>query len=235
MMDSLFHYLKSNAKRLPEKEAIIHGDRRITYGELFSQACSIASFLNNKGFKKGQRVSILLDNGPEYVASYYGVLAAGGIVVGLNTATKSRDLVNWINHSGSSWLIANSKHPELPEILNQNDNIGCLLIEKYDGLEVNNELYQWQDVLSINANNAPDISTLGTDNQLAAIIYTSGTTGKPKGVTLSHKNLVINTESIISYLELNENDKVMNVLPFYYSYGNSVLHTHLAVGATIVL
>ena len=70
---------------------------------------------------------------------------------------------------------------------------------------------------------------------LAQLIYTSGTTGEPKGVMLTHANLVANTRSIVEYLQLTQNDKVMAVLPFFYSYGNSVLLTHIAVGGSLVV
>jgi acyl-CoA synthetase (AMP-forming)/AMP-acid ligase II len=75
---------------------------------------------------------------------------------------------------------------------------------------------------------------MGRDD-LAQIIYTSGTTAEPKGVMLTHRNLFANTESIIQYLELTHDDKVMVVLPFYYSYGNSLLLTHVACGGTLVI
>jgi len=70
---------------------------------------------------------------------------------------------------------------------------------------------------------------------IAQIIYTSGTTGTPKGVMLRHRNLVANTQSTIEYLRLSERDKIMAVLPFFYSYGNSILLTHIAVGGTLVV
>jgi acyl-CoA synthetase (AMP-forming)/AMP-acid ligase II len=72
-----------------------------------------------------------------------------------------------------------------------------------------------------------------SDLELGSIIYTSGTTAHPKGVMLSHRNLVANTRSIVEYLALTASDVVAMVLPFFYSYGNSVLHTHIAVGGTI--
>lgn len=70
--------------------------------------------------------------------------------------------------------------------------------------------------------------------RIAEIIFTSGSTGKPKGVMLSHKNLVANTASIVEYLELTEGDRMLVVLPFYYCYGLSLLHTHLRVGGSVV-
>jgi acyl-CoA synthetase (AMP-forming)/AMP-acid ligase II len=74
-----------------------------------------------------------------------------------------------------------------------------------------------------------------TEMDLAAIIYTSGSTGQPRGVMLSHRNIVANARSIVEYLGLTANDRVMCVLPFYYVYGLSLLHTHLQVGGSIVL
>ncbi|MBK7712990.1 MAG: AMP-binding protein [Bacteroidales bacterium] len=68
----------------------------------------------------------------------------------------------------------------------------------------------------------------------AEIIFTSGSTGKPKGVMISHKNLIANTESIIKYLKLTQDDRMLVVLPFYYCYGLSLLHTHLRAGGSVV-
>lgn len=72
-------------------------------------------------------------------------------------------------------------------------------------------------------------------NQIAEIIFTSGSTATPKGVMLTHNNIIANTDSIIQYLNLNENDKIMVVLPFFYCYGLSLLHTHIRVGGQLVL
>jgi acyl-CoA synthetase (AMP-forming)/AMP-acid ligase II len=74
----------------------------------------------------------------------------------------------------------------------------------------------------------------GSPDDLLSIAYTSGTTGRPKGVMLAHRNVVANVRSIIEYLELQASDRIAMVLPFYYVYGNSVLHTHVCAGATIV-
>jgi long-chain acyl-CoA synthetase len=72
-------------------------------------------------------------------------------------------------------------------------------------------------------------------NRVAEIIFTSGSTGEPKGVMISHQNICANTDSIIEYLKLTEKDIISVVLPFYYCYGLSLLHTHLKVGGSIVM
>jgi acyl-CoA synthetase (AMP-forming)/AMP-acid ligase II len=74
-----------------------------------------------------------------------------------------------------------------------------------------------------------------SSGELAAIIFTSGSTGKPRGVKISHGNIIANTESIIQYLQLSQTDRIMAVLPLYYCFGASLLHTHLRVGGSVVL
>jgi acyl-CoA synthetase (AMP-forming)/AMP-acid ligase II len=95
------------------------------------------------------------------------------------------------------------------------------------------EAARWSD-LEVPAPISDVAASVATD-QLAAIIYTSGTTGHPKGVMLSHANLAANIRSIQQYLPIAADDRMLCVLPFYYSYGNSVLHSHLAKGATLIL
>jgi long-chain acyl-CoA synthetase len=235
MAPTLVHLLYDSVNRTPDAEAIIHEEQRVTYGRLWQDVSAVAAYLREHGFAAGQRVGILLENSPAYVAAYYGTLAAGGVAIGLNTAAKARDLVNWLRHSGTSWLFADAHHAELPELIQACGN-GLRLVIVGDDSDVVHEghLASWDEVTTAEAA-APDLAAIADGEQPAAIIYTSGTTGKPKGVTLSHRNLVSNVRSILAYLDLTAGDRILNVLPFYYSYGNSVLHTHLAVGGSLVL
>ena len=232
MINSLVHILKNVVRHSPNIEAIVDEKSRISYEQLWEYILSIAHHLKKQGLKKNERVAILIDNSVEYVSIYYGVQAAGGITVGLNTSAMVRDLDTWIEHSGATWLFANARHPELPKLINS--------IEKHFKLVLigdNNNIksdFNWKDIISKKYVDL-DLSVINNPDDPAAIMYTSGTTGTPKGVTLSHKNLVTNIQSILAYLKLTEKDRVLNVLPFYYTYGNSVLHTHLAVGGTIII
>jgi len=158
---------------------------------------------------------------------------AGGVAVALNTATKARDLTNWLAQCGARWLIADAQHPELDEVL-KSAPPGLRVICVGGARPASDTSFRWDDIMASFDGKAPPFETC-EPRSAAAIIYTSGTTGKPKGVTLSHGNLASNTESILAYLGLTHEDRCLNLLPFYYSYGNSVLHTHLAVGATLVL
>jgi acyl-CoA synthetase (AMP-forming)/AMP-acid ligase II len=233
MMQNLASNLRRVYLERPDAIAVVHDERRISYSELWKMSQGIMLHLRNHGFKAGERVSILLQNSPEYIASYYAILAMGGVVVALNTAAKQRDLSNWLVHSGSSWLIADSEHPELPQILA--DFNGRVLLIDDKNIANGDDLEFSLDNIIGDFEKEIEVNTQVKGNAPAAIIYTSGTTGSPKGVTLSHSNLINNTRSIIEYLGLGSTDSIVNVLPFYYSYGNSILHTHIAVGGTIVL
>jgi long-chain acyl-CoA synthetase len=234
MTNTLCSLLIKSAESFPDREAIVHGHSSVTYRRLSAWSASVAAYLCREGLKQGDRIGILVQNSVEYVAIYYGILAAGGVVVSLNTATRARDLSNWLVHSDVSWFFAEASHSEFETTL-QNIPAKINIIEVGNS-RLNSEAFRHINLAEVFADDHgelqnPDIVA----DDLAAIIYTSGTTGHPKGVMLSHRNIYTNTCSILDYLELRHTDRVMNVLPFCYSYGNSVLHTHLAVGASIVL
>lgn len=235
MPESLVNLLHKSAHAFPDKEAVTHGNIRVTYADLWNQVGHVASFLKDRKLCAGSRVGILIQNCPEYISTYYGILAAGGVAVGLNSAAKARDLVNWLKHSDAKWLFAQSSHSELQDVVNAlGDAVSVVQIGGPKSTPNATQYISWSDVQE--SKYASEASTeIENHNDPAAIIYTSGTTGKPKGVTLSHKNLVSNIRSIVSYLELTDKDRILNVLPFHYSYGNSVMHTHLAVGGSLVL
>lgn len=235
MTKTLCRLFVESAARFPDRAAVIQGESSVSYRRLSAWAASIAAYLHKHGFRQGDRAGILLQNSAEYVAIYYGILAAGGVVVSLNTATRARDLSSWLMHSEVSWLFAEASHAEFEATLER-------IAADIHVVEVGDPGSNSKQAQRINLAEilAADHGSLVPpqairDTDLAAIIYTSGTTGHPKGVMLSHGNLYTNTCSILEYLVLQHTDRVMNVLPFYYSYGNSVLHTHLAVGASIVV
>ncbi len=223
MLATLLERLREVTRRNPDATAFVQGETSISYGGLWSGVLTVAAHLKDRGIGRGDRVALLSENSPAYAAAYYGVLHAGAVVVALNSQARARELSAWIDHSQAAVLIADSAHGETDRVA---ERLPSLRIEKLDGL--------CADALQSRA--VPvESSGEAADDKLASIIYTSGTTGAPKGVMLSQANLASNVTTIIDYLKLDSSDSIVNVLPFTYSYGNSVLHTHLGVGARIVL
>ena len=230
-------FLINSAKKIPEKTAVIHGGKDATYGEILEIARARAAWLRSLGLEPGFRGAVLADDPFDYIGSYFAIQMAGGVVVGLNTQTCARSLKTVLNDCTASVLFSSIKFKKyllkaVPEV----SSLRWVVMEGLNEEAGQSGLVQWLDGSAISrddpgADAFPEIS----QDDIAQIIYTSGTTGKPKGVMLRHRNLVANTESIIQYLSLNEKERVMAVLPFFYSYGNSVMLTHIAAGGTLVV
>jgi acyl-CoA synthetase (AMP-forming)/AMP-acid ligase II len=223
----------TTAERYPDKLAIADGSDRYSYSQLQAAIAQIAGYLAEAGLHKGDRVAMVVTNSANYAAVFYGIWAAGGVTVALNTQAKARDILNWTDHSNAKWLFVEQGHGEFAEIANKLDkSVELISVGKPNADQLTEGHTPWAAITE-KQRSMPDQTCSPAD--LASIIYTSGTTGSPKGVTLSHANLSANIHSIQQYLQLSSEDSILNVLPFYYSYGNSVLHTHLAVGGSLIL
>jgi len=229
-------FLETNAQLYPGKEAMVYLDDRRTYLELNNSANRLANFFIESGICPGDRIAILSEPLISYVISYFAILKAGGIVVGLNTATTARIVRDLVNNCMASAIVVQERFAGMVrQVIDECPSLKLIVIEgNYDKIDAKNNLSlsNFNDIMHDSDVKQPQVSRDLED--LASIIYTSGTTGNPKGVMLSHRSLEANTESIVEYLKLTPNDKVMAVLPFYYSYGHSLLLTHIKVGGSIV-
>lgn len=196
----------------------LQGDHR--YGELQQAAARIAQHLLRSGARKGDRAVLISDNSLFWVTAYLGILRAGVIAVPM-TPSASGEYRRTVGEKVSArFAFIQSKHL---------GSIG----ESFPGaFNITDEL-----VREISARPQTDSLTLPAidDNEIAALMFTSGSTGEPRGVIVSHGNIIANTESIIESLSLTARDRIMVVLPFHYCFGTSLLHTHLRVGGSLVL
>ncbi len=231
---TLIDLFKSAANRFPDNVAVKDRRHSLTYKELQSLADGLATFLMGAGLVCGDRVGLLMDSSVQYVVAYLGILQAGCVAIPLNTDNSRRNLDFVLQQCGVKCLIGQSRYLSRYQLWPLDISIICS--DWSDALKKGDKgpgrgIIRWEQAVekTPDIDAFPDLSGAG----LACILFTSGTTGEPKGVMLSHGNLVANTRSIISYLHLKETDSILSVLPFFYSYGSSLLHTHLAVGGTV--
>ena len=240
-------FLQETAYKKPDKLAIIQGQRRVTYGELDIGVSQLASFLINGEVKVGDRVCIMSDGSPEYVISYFGAQKAGGISVSINPQSSTHEL-KWIfSNCLPVFLIVERKYlKSVLEAIDEETSLKSIIVIGDRSIEEslplsNNKAKIPSHINILTIKTALERRSINKSfpsldgENIASIIYTSGTTGRSKGVTLSHGNYVYNANSIIKYLSLTMDDSVMVVLPFFYSYGASLLTTHIMVGGLLVL
>ncbi len=231
--------LCASVERDPDHPAFIRRGISTSYGELYRLTNCFARHLRDLGVAKGDRVALVLPNVVEYIVAYYAILRAGAAVVPLCPDTRFGSLSFALNHCQAGAVILGAKNSRLLD--GQSEKIPALrLVISLGPSSIDDPgklaVVQFADLLR-GREEIPDdhlnSEELVNSEELASIIYTSGTTAQPKGVMLSHTNLVANARSIVEYLKLSAADTVALVLPFFYSYGNSVLHTHISVGGTI--
>jgi long-chain acyl-CoA synthetase len=224
------HFLEHSAQRLPDKTALIHQGQRLSYGEINAMADRVAHCLLNRNIERGDRVAVFMDNSIEAVIALFGILKAGAAFMMINHTTKAEKLEYILNNSKAkglitqgirSALVASVNCPTLKTIIATDPQDSVLPAIPFAGIVTTMEQFSAPPRL--------------IDLDLASIVYTSGSTGNPKGVTLSHLNMVSAAHSITTYLENAENDIIMNVLPLTFDYGLYQILMGFRMGATVVL
>jgi long-chain acyl-CoA synthetase len=191
------------------------GKETLSFKELYSSSLLLASYLE-KEFGRNKNILLLSANNKFFLTAYFAIIKSGNVCIPLDPNIEKENF-EFISGLTSPVMIFMTRDVE----------------RKITATAVN---VIFPDTINNKEFRKPDTEIVGDidENACAEIIFTSGSTGIPKGVMISHKNLRANTESIITYLKLSPDDRMLVVLPFYYCYGLSLLHTHLRVGGSIV-
>jgi len=220
-MSTLDEDLRRAAAAMAGKEALVAGERRMTYAQLDDAASALAARLRALGTQRGDRVTVLLPNGVEAAVAIYGTLRAGAAFVPLNPTIKADKLAYVLNDCEATAVVT--------------DDALAPLVETARGHapSVRHTVRAEEAADARGARPAPTTAPISVD--LAAIVYTSGSTGRPKGVTLTHANMTFAAGSIVSYLGMRAHDRVLCVIPLSFDYGLYQLLMCVRVGATLVL
>lgn len=213
---NVFDYLFDTSQHL-DKDFVLGSQESISFKELHGNSLKIASFLK-ENVGEGNNIILISPNNVFFITAYLGILKSGNTCVPLNFAVEQETL-DFISKTTACKTVFIAKSIRLK--LNFAADIQCV-----DESNLS-DMVQVQNIL--------EFPMHFDDNTIAEIIFTSGSTGTPKGVMITHGNIISNTGSIVEYLELTQKDTMCVVLPFFYCYGLSLLHTHLRVGGSIVL
>jgi amino acid adenylation domain-containing protein len=233
------HFLEDSARRFPEKVALIAGKERVTYTELDRRAEAFARLFQANCIQRGDRVVLLLPNSVEAVAGLFGALKAGAVFCLIHPSTKADKLAYVLNNCRAAALVtqtrllpeaeravARSASVKMLHVVDGNTDVRCQMsdVSRTDNLSsLTSDIWHLTSAFP------------GIDLDLAMLVYTSGSTGFPKGVMMTHQNIVAAATSITTYLENTSDDIIMNVLPMSFDYGLYQVLMGVKIGGTVIL
>jgi amino acid adenylation domain-containing protein len=231
----LHDYIAESAARLPDKDALVAQGQRYTYAELNGRANALANTLVARGVARGDRVVVLADNTVETVVSFWAALKANAVISIVNPLTKSDKLEYLLNDCRPTVFISDQHIANVwTEPVARSPHVKTVIISgKPDREKVGPRLITFDDALAADRSAPPPRRNIDVD--LAAIIYTSGSTGEPKGVMLTHRNMLTAATSITTYVENTEDDVILGVLPLAFDYGLYQMIMAFRMGARLVL
>ena len=230
---NLSDLVHATALRQPAQVALKAGEKQLDYAGLAGEMETVAAGLQGLGLARYDRVAVYLDKRIETVAAIFGAFAAGLVAVPVNPVLKPHQVGHILRDSGARALVSSAARI---------DTLGLELpatrvarIVSIDGGPSGDAgaVLDWVGLREAGTHHGVDVHPLDTD--MAAILYTSGSTGHPKGVVLSHRNVVVGGRSVASYLENHPGDRLLATLPLSFDAGFSQLTTAFASGATVVL
>lgn len=253
-------YLTHAYEQFPKKTAIHFMGRDVSYEELYESSMKFANYLQGLGIKKGDRVSVMLPNCPQAVISFYGVLYAGGVVVMTNPLYTEREIAYQMNDSGAKAIVSlDILFPRISKVVKDTklENVIITGIKDYlpfpknmiypfiqkrqTGLSVKVEHrgvnHLFTEVMKT-ASKEVEPTEFDFNEDLALLQYTGGTTGSPKGVMLTHKNLISNATMCDSWLYKCKDgeETVLGIIPLFHVYGlTTVLILSVMQGNRMVL
>jgi long-chain acyl-CoA synthetase len=243
----LYQVLEYTCMRYEDNLATVFFDQKMTYGQLRDNVRRLATALRGMGVNKGDRVALMLPNCPQFIISYYGVLEAGGVVTNISPLHVEREIEHELNDSGAETIIYLDLFDARIQSVKGSTPLKRIIatsITDYMETPVNPSVEKGPDTYyfrEVIADSAPEVSEveINPEEDLAALQYTGGTTGLPKGVMLTHYNLLANAMQCMFWAkEFTERGKdvYLDVIPFFHSYGQTVgMNTAILNAGAMVL
>jgi fatty-acyl-CoA synthase len=239
---SVAQVLETQARERPDSVFLIYGDKRLTYAQVDGRATALAAALAELGVEPGDRMAVDMPNWPEFVIAMFAAAKLGAIIVPLNPRYTIPELQYMLRHSEATVVVTaenfnGTDYLQLFEgFLTTLPDLQYLVTVGDEDLWHDDRIYQFEDLLSSGEGRAVPATTIDADNDTFAILYTSGTMGKPKGVALTHTNLLHTAAATVEAVGLTADDVVFGVTTIFHVFGlgPGILGT-LQAGACLVL
>ncbi|NIT14772.1 MAG: AMP-binding protein, partial [Candidatus Dadabacteria bacterium] len=195
-------YRDKTAYEIPRNGRVV----RYSFGGVIKLAQKLGRHLNDKGISRGERVAIIGENCPEWGISFFALSLIGAVAVPLDARGSSDSHILAITHSEAKAVItSNNFYKNINSILSETPSVSTVI--------------NMEEFNDINAKYSRGVTPVSVDpDDLMEILFTSGTTGDPKGVMLTHKNLMSNVEDIHKVVDFSEDDKAFSILPINHVY-----------------
>lgn len=241
--------LARQARRVPDRAALIFYGREVTFRELDAAASHFAGWLRSRDIQAGDRVAILLENSPQFAIAYYGALRAGAIAVCLNPMLKAVELLHAFEDSGARVLVTSDHGYSVVAPIRERSRLEAVAVTSYRDflppeptlppppgfLEPAGPHPDTEPFLDILRKGPLGLPEPRAPEDTALLQYTSGTTGAAKGAEITHRNLVANCELQRVYIGADDADVALGVLPWFHITGMECQMNMMAyMGATLV-
>jgi long-chain acyl-CoA synthetase len=244
-MLNLAMIIEDHARKRPDREAIIFGQMRLTYGQLNAMACQVANGLRSLGVGPGDKVALSCPNLPFFPIAYYGILKVGAVVVPLNVLLKGREIAYHLEDSDAKVYFCFEGTAELPmaqmgyEGFNEAPNCEHFFIMTANPAGPS-PIEGTKTLGMLMHNQPPTFATVDrSPEDTSVILYTSGTTGRPKGAELTHSNMLVNaivSRDLHSLDPNSDRNVILVALPLFHSFGQTCqMNAGIYHGATLVL
>jgi long-chain acyl-CoA synthetase len=236
---SLYEYLENSVKS-PESPALIFHGQKTTYRTMMQNINKVATFMSDRGIKKGDRVALMMPNCPQFVFTYYAAMRIGAVVLQVNPKYTARELEFLLSDSEARHLFTVDAVYSTVRQLSGKVSLKEVIVARLQEIEINDDVTWYHDILQKYNPDPPQVSII-PKKDVAVFQYTGGTTGFPKGVMLTHFNLIANCEQLRATLTgwratKKEQQYALAVIPFFHSYGMTVsMNKGLSSGDALVL
>jgi long-chain acyl-CoA synthetase len=240
-MPTFYSRFQESAGKWPQRVAveIQRRDRleSFTYAELCRMAESVGRWLTEHKIRPGERCAILADNGPRWVASYLGAVAAGCVAVPLDTAFHADQVSKLLKDSGASLLFCDLRHLAVAEQA-ADKKLKLVVLDRAPengpkAPSVSPKIADFDSILEAGPGSFQPFAA--AENDLVALLYTSGTTADPKGVMLTHANLMGEVAAVFARLHITQSDAILGILPLFHALAQMAnLLLPLVTGARVV-